>query len=143
MFKNKFLCSVKKDFDLYRKIVLVQNLYSYNDDYINPELKKELEEAKKLQEGNDKIVDIEEQEVALSIISPMSMEEIRELPIRKFSMFMHMSEKITNYKILKTASMSGFVEFKQPIKHYLVDDNEEIPDTIIDYDAFKNKVEKT
>ena len=51
-----------------------------------------------------------------------------------------MANTILHYKIMKTASMSGFVEFKQPITHYLYEPEEDIMSSMMDSDALKNKI---
>ncbi len=62
------------------------------------------------------------------------------MTIRKFFIALEMIDKKLHYTILKQASLSGFVEFKQEITHYLVEDNRSIGDSVVDYSQFQNKI---
>lgn len=130
----------KKDFDKLKSIILIQNFPDYSDDEINPELEKELEEAEKIRAGKDKPCSLEKHLLALTMGTSMTMEEVKDLTVRKFKMAIEMMDKKLHYEIYKTASVSGFVEFKQDIKHYLVETKESIEDKVMDYNALKEKL---
>ena len=63
------------------------------------------------------------------------------MTIRKFDIALELIDKKLHYTIAKQASLSGFVEFKQEITHYLIEDNKGIDDSVVDYSQFKNKLD--
>lgn len=143
---SKFFISIdgyliyKKEFDILRSFIMYQNIPSYKDEYINPELKAELEKAEEIKNRGKKMCDIEKQEMAVVIGSSLTLEEVRELTIRKFMIALELIDKKMHYIIAKTAELSGFVEFKSEIIHYLVEDNKDVENSLIDYAQFKNKI---
>lgn len=144
--KNKLYISIdnvelnKKDFDKLRYFILYQNIPDYSEEYINPELEKELELANKIRNRGKKPCDIEKQEMAVVIGSSLTLEDVKELTIRKFFIALEMIDKKMNYVMQKTASLSGFVEFKEEITHYLIEKEHTLNDEVIDYEQFKNKI---
>ena len=113
----------KEDYDRLRYIVLFQNFPDYRDDsWVDPVLKKDYEEKKRLErQNNDLYATIEKKIVALAISTHFSYEEIYKMTIRKFTMALMTVDDLINYKIMKTASMSGFVQWPKdkPIEHWL------------------------
>ena len=66
------------------------------------------------------------------------------MSIRKFQLAFEIMEKKTNYLILKQASMSGFVTFKNEINHYLMEnDVEEQTEGTVEAQSFINKIQST
>ena len=49
----------------------------------------------------------------------MNIDDVKNLSIRKFYIIGQVMDRKLHYSIYKQASVSGFVEFKQPIIHYL------------------------
>lgn len=147
--KNKIFLSInnvrlyKKDFDLFRKFVLCQNIPDYDENYINPELEEELDKAEQIKNGNKKKCNIEKQMVAMTIDTSLTIEDIKKMTIRKFFIASEMVDKRIHYQIYKTASASGFVKFEKEIPHYLIEDEYTLDDKVIDYSQFKNKITKT
>ena len=113
-------------FDYLRKIILYQNIPNYDDELINPDLKKDMELADKLKNGNSDSVDMEHQISNLIIGTGMNMEDVKNLSIRKFYIIAEMLDSRIHYSIYKQASVSGFVEFKKPITHYLKKENNDL-----------------
>lgn len=130
----------KKEFDKFRKFILVQNIPDYKEEYINPELEADLKKADEIRNKGKTPCDIEKQMMAVVIGSSLTLEEVKEMTIRKFFIALEMIDKKLHYTILKQASLSGFVEFKQEITHYLVEDNRSIGDSVVDYSQFQNKI---
>lgn len=130
----------RKNFDILRKIILAQNLPDYDDTFITQDLKKDIERANKIKNNGAKLISLEKRKAALQIIQGLSISEINNMQIRRFNIQEDMANTILHYKIMKTASMSGFVEFKQPITHYLYEPEEDIMSSMMDSDALKNKI---
>jgi hypothetical protein len=141
--KNKWQLSYK-DFREIRKIICDQNLVEFPDEKIDPKLEAVLLEAQALKnklEGNLKIISLEDQMVSVVINSSFTFESIYSLPIRKFVKILERKNKEMHYLIYKTASLSGMVEFKEKIVHYLYDDGRgKYDEFFTDYDEYKGKV---
>lgn len=114
----------KNDFNLLRQLVLFQNDPDYRDEsWIDPVLKKDHDEKKRLQqEANDVYASIEQKVVGLSITTNYKFDEIWNMSIRKFTMALSTVDDLINYKIMKTAISSGFVSLPkgEKIDHWLL-----------------------
>lgn len=131
----------RKDFDFFKLAILKQNIYGYKEEFMNPDIKKELELANKLRNKGKKMVDIEHQLIAVSIGSGSSIEEIKKMSIRKFYIMLNLINSKLEYKILKTASLSGMVKFEKEINHYLVEEDSEVH--VINAEDFINKIKNS
>ena len=67
------------DFDLLRKVVCYYNMPDYDDDYIDPELKAELELAAKLENPNNVQPTLEKQETCLIASTAYTYETIKNI----------------------------------------------------------------
>ena len=133
----------KKDFNELKDIIIYQNMPNYKDEYINPELKEELEEKERLENKNTHSVSIEKQIASIVIGSSLTFEDVLNLTLRKFYIILEMIDKKLNYQIYKTASMSGMVEFKTEIQHYLTEsDVSELESEVINMDDLSSKLNK-
>jgi hypothetical protein len=133
----------RTDFDEIRKIILYQNIPDYNDTYIDPKMEKALQEAQDFMSKNKKKrASFEDQLICVLISTSLSMEDIYNLTIRKFSKILQRVDYKLHYEIYKTASMSGFVEFKQEIDHWMSDlsVDDKYADAKVDFEEFKNKI---
>lgn len=113
----------KEDFNRLRYIVLYQNFPDYRDDsWVDPDLKRDYEERMRLErQKNDVHATLEKKIVAVSVATHYKFEEIYDMTIRKFVMVLTTTDDLINYKIMKTASMSGFVSWPKdkPIEHWI------------------------
>ena len=113
----------KDAFNRLRYIVLYQNFPDYRDDsWVDPDLKRDYEEKMRLErQKNDVHATLEKKIVAVSVATHYKFEEIYDMTIRKFVMVLTTTDDLINYKIMKTASMSGFVSWPKdhPIEHWI------------------------
>lgn len=113
----------KDDYNRLRYIVLFQNFSDYRDDSeVDPDLKRDYEEKMRLERlKNDVHATLEQKIVAVSIATHFKFEELYNMSIRKFTMVLTTVEDLINYKIMKSASLSGFVQWPKdhPIEHWL------------------------
>lgn len=120
----------KDDFNRLRQIVLFQNFPDYRDDsWVDPDLKRDYEAKLQLeQKQNDVHATIEKKVVCLSITTSYSFSEIYDMSIRKFTMALTAVDDLINYKIMKTATMSGFVSLPkgQKIDHWIYKPNKDM-----------------
>lgn len=124
---NQYIISIygtelnANDFDRFRQIVLYQNFPDYQDDSsIHYELKKDKELYRQtVMGGRTKSPSLEKKIVCLSVGTSYKIQEIYNLPLRKFLMLFSSLDDLIEYKILKSASVSGMVKFKKPIEHWI------------------------
>lgn len=113
------------DFDEVAKIIMEQNSIKPIDYTVQKEIRDELEKAKKYREriNQNKMCSLEEQMICVLISTPLKLEDIYELTIRKFEKILSRVDAKLHYQIYKQASMSGFVEFKNKdaIAHWMSD----------------------
>jgi hypothetical protein len=140
--KTKFKFSYK-DFNKIRKIICEQNLIDLPNEKIDPKLEAALLETQNFvnkKNNNIKIISLEDQIISVLINTNLNLDSIFSLSIRKFVKILQRKNKELHYQIYTTASLSGMVEFKQPITHYLYDDNKDkYADLVTDYDSYMGK----
>lgn len=118
--KNKPFFSIdgeiytSSDFDEIRLIISEQNMVSLPDFKIQKQVRETMEEARRFKQkvSNSKLASFEEQLMAISLYWGMELEKVYEMPIRKFFMAIKRANQMIMSNIYLTASMSGFVTFK-------------------------------
>jgi len=103
------------DFDELRKIISEQNMIDLPDERIQKNVRDKLEEAKKFRErvsGGFKPATLEEQIIALSLYTGWNLEHVKTMTVRKFFSSIRRANHMIMSNIYLTASMSGFVTFK-------------------------------
>lgn len=140
---NKIMLD-KNDFDNIRYIILYQNIPDYDDEYIDPNVKKVLDEALAFKNRNKaKMCDFEEQKVCVNIINGMRFEDIDNITLRKFSKIIEFANKKINYEIAKTGEMSGMVTFKEEIHHWMTKTkSDKYSEVLTDFGEFSNKIKQ-
>lgn len=134
------------DFDEIRKIISEQNSLDLPDEKIQKEVRESLEEAQKWKQkrSGSKTASFEEQLVALSLFSGWDLEKVYNLTVRKFIMAIQRANHMIMSNIYLTASMSGFVTFKDKsiLKGWLADIqvNDKYKDVTMSVDSLNNKL---
>jgi hypothetical protein len=133
-----------KDFKQIREIICEQNLVELPNEKIDPKLEAILLETQVFmnrKNNNLKIISLEDQMISVLINTALDWNHVLALSIRKFVKILERKNKELHYTIYKTASMSGMVEFKQDITHYLYDDQKDkYADLVTNYDEYMQKV---
>ena len=131
-----------KDFDNIRNIILYQNIPHYDDTYIDPKVEQALKEAEMFQNKNKaKMASLEDQRIMVLIKSSLSFNEIDKLTIRKFSKILERVDHIMHYNIYKTAQLSGMVEFKGELDHWMSEiTRDKYANIATDFGSFKDKI---
>lgn len=146
-FKIKDVSYNAKDFDEITKIIFSQNCITPIDETIQKEVRDALEEAKryKMQQNKQKMCSLEEQMICVLISTPLKLEDIHKLTIRKFEKILRRIDAKLHYKIYLSASMSGMVEFKNQdaIRHWMMDLTKEdaYEDVKVDMETMRNQIE--
>lgn len=130
----------ENDFDYLRKLILYQNLPNYDDELMNPDLKNDLEQADKIKNGGEETEDFEHLIANLVIGTGMNIDDVKSLPIRKFYIIGQVMDRKLHYSIYKQASVGGFVEFKQPITHYLKKNIDLLENKVTTVETLKNNL---
>ena len=130
----------ENEFDYLRKLILYQNLPNYDDELMNPDLKNDLEEADKIKNGCEETEDFEHLIANLVIGTGMNIDDVKNLPIRKFYIIGQVMDRKLHYSIYKQASVGGFVEFKQPITHYLKKNIDLLENKVTTVETLKNNL---
>lgn len=100
-----------RDFNRLRQIILFQNLPDYRDEsWVDPALKKDRERKLEMErKNNDLHATVEKKVIALSVSTNYRLDEIWDMPVRKFSMALSTVDALINYQITKLAYMTGLV----------------------------------
>lgn len=134
------------DFEKITSIIFEQNSIKPIDNTIQKEIRDELERAEryKMEQNKQKMCSLEEQMICVLISTPLKMEDIYELTIRKFEKILQRVDAKLHYQIYLSASMSGMVKFDDnAIKHWMNDlsKDDEYADVKVDLDDMRNKIE--
>lgn len=133
----------RKQFDELRQIVCYQNILDYDDEYIDPELKAELEEAARLRNPNQVQPSLEKQEACILTNSAYTFETIKNLTIRKMVLLLRTIDAKLHYMAYRQGELSGMVKFNKEIDHWIYSNNKPNKfDSIVSLDSLKNKINK-
>lgn len=135
------------DFDKIKNIICIQNQIQQIDETIKKEVRDALKKAQeyKMQQNKNKMCSLEDQMLCVVISSSLKLEDIYNLSIRKFSKILERIDHKMHYEIYLSASMSGFVEFKNKdaLKPWMADlENKDIySDVKVDRDQVQNTID--
>jgi len=116
---GKFFYS-NSDLEQIKNIICLQQGLVNEEEQIDSELKSFLEKSLKLQQIKN-FGDLEDLIVCVTISTNYKLDDIYNLPIRKFNKILERIDKKMNYKIMKTAEMSGMVKFNHEIEDWRTD----------------------
>ena len=113
------------DFDEIKNIISVQNSLELPDEMKQKEVRDSMDAARKFKQriSGSKTANFEEQLIALALYSGWDLEKIYDMTIRKFISSISRANHMIMSNIYLTASLSGFVTFKNPdvLKGWLAD----------------------
>lgn len=133
----------RKQFDELRQIVCYQNILDHDDEYIDPELKAELEEAARLRNPNAVQPSLEKQEACILTNSAYTFETIKDMTIRKMVLLLRTIDAKLHYMAYRQGELSGMVKFNKEIDHWIYSNNKPNKfDSIVSLDSLKNKINK-
>lgn len=130
-----------EDFDEIRRIILYQNVLDYTDKYIDPDVKREVDEYYRLKNKGAKEISIEHKTICIQLRTGMSTELIGKLTIRNFLLLFDSIVEESDYQAMKLAEANG-AKFKSPIEHWAYrSDKDKYADAFCDADAFADKMQ--
>ena len=97
----------KTTFDELRTLVCYYNMPDYDDEYVDPELEAELQEAARLENPNATSPSLEKQESCLVASTSYKYSELKELSIRKLVLLLRTVDKKLHYFTYRQAEASG------------------------------------
>ena len=130
------------EYDLLRNIVLYYNIPDYDDEYIDPELKAELEEVARLKNPNNIQPSLEKQmSCIISANGAYTYETIKQLSVRKMVLLLRTIDARLHYFAYRQAEASGFVSFKNELTHWIygADKKDKFSD-VMTMDALRDKL---
>lgn len=136
-----------EDFLEIKKIILLQNDIDDIDETIQKELRDKLKEAEewKARASGNKPGTFEDNILCFMCAFPgLTLEDIYEMPIRKFNRALKRADHKLHYEIYTAASMSGMVTFKDKnaLKHWMtsLDEPDKFKDVKIGFDELRDKI---
>jgi hypothetical protein len=124
-----------------RKIVLYQNLPDFKDDsWVNKEVRDDHKAKQELLSKDAGTASIEKKIVAVATMTHYKVEELYDMPIRKFLMLLTTMDDLVTYTTNRIGSMSGFVKQKGPLEHWIYKKQKGIYDKAVDAQTFKNTI---
>lgn len=129
-----------QDFDELKEIVCYQNMPDFDDEYIDPQLKADLEAKAKLENPNAVSPTLEKQLICISISSPYTLEMLQNITIRKMVLMLRTIDAKAHYFCYKQGEMSGMISFKSELKHWIFSsDKHDISKDLMTLDDIKEK----
>jgi len=147
IFKINGITYDSEDCDKITDIIFMQNCIEHIDDTIQKEVRDAMEkaEAYKIKQNAYKMGTLEDQMICVLISTPLKLDDIYELTIRKFSKILERVDHKLHYEIYLGAQMSGMVKFKDEnqIKHWMADltKSDKYADVKVDTDAMHQKID--
>lgn len=130
-----------EDFDEITRIILYQNILDYSDKYVDPDVRKAVNEYYRLKNKNAKVVPLEHKMVCVQLKTGMTKGAIGDLTIRNFYQLFDTLVDESEYIAAKTAEFNG-VQFKSPIEHWAYKARKDkYAEAFSDADAFVNKIQ--
>lgn len=132
-----------KEFEDIKKIILYQNIIDYDDTEVHPDIKKIMEDYYRLSsDGNSRKVTMEEKVCMVANNGALRKKDVLEMTFREFSIRFNLIIDEIEYKINKTAELSGNVKFKDKIEHFIFKKKRNKFDNLfLNADAVKDKIE--
>ena len=131
----------KTTFDELRTLVCCYNMPDYDDEYVDPELEAELQEAARLENPNATSPSLEKQESCLVASTSYKYSELKELSIRKLVLLLRTVDKKLHYFTYRQAEASGMVSFKSELPHWIYgSDKRDKFERLQTLDSFKEKM---
>lgn len=130
-----------KEFDEIRKIILHQNIHDYCDDYIDPDMRKAIDEYYSIKNRDLVMPELEDEMASLTAMTGVCKKDILDMTYREYKKVFHAALDRMDYQMAKTAELSGNVKFDKPIDHWVYKRKKNrYEDAFTSADGVKNKV---
>jgi len=133
-----------KEFNDIKKIILYQNIYDYNDRYIDPELRRAISVYNRTKYKNQVSPTLEMQKVFVISKTGMSMDKINKMTYRTFSQVYKFNIKEDLYMSKNIIKASTKYDVKEEIIHPMFEKEHDIFDEIfVDAEGFTQKIQSS
>ena len=106
-----------KDFDEISRIILFQNFYQYNDDYLSPQAREAMEKVNRLKRQDYEDISIERKEGIISAHTGILKKDIEEMTYRAFSILF--DEIVGEIEFSTTRAIALFAGKGNEIEHWI------------------------
>ena len=131
-----------KEFEDIKTIILHQNLYDYDDRYIDPNIRRAIEAYNKLKMKNQATPTLEMQKVFVMSKTGMSMKQINRMTYRSFMQVYKFCIKEDLYISRNIMKSSQKYDIKDDVIHPIYEKDVDIFDEIfVDAEGFTQKIE--
>lgn len=134
-----------KGYNRLRQIILYQNFPDYQDDsWVDPDVKRDQQRKQEIlsKSGEAGSATLERKIVAIASQTSYKLDEILNLPMRKFIIMLQMVDDVIRYQCDRTGMMSGMVTFKQPLEHWLYKNKKSMYGTAVTADSYIQQISK-
>lgn len=107
-----------KDFDIIREIILHQNGVDYDDTFVHEDIREWIAQQEASEKKSSATLE-DYMEVFMMQTGSCDIEVFKRVSLRRFNRMIDKILSRENYTIQMTASMSGFVTFKEKIDHWI------------------------
>jgi len=137
----------ERDFDKIKTLISEQNLIDLEDEFIDPDTKKAIQEARAfMTKRKTKQADLEQQIIAYHCKSGLPYHEIEQLTLYQFHKGLIRMDYMVSSDAILNARYSGMVEFKNEheLPHWLshIEEPKKNEDVIITKSAFDQQMKK-
>lgn len=132
-----------QEFNKLKNYIMYQNLPDYKDDsWVDKAIRDDQAAYAEIKSRGSGKASIERKIIAVALNANLSVEQVCNLSIRKFLIYLGMICDLIDYKITKQALMSGFASLPkgETIEHWLYKKNEGIYGKAMDADAYKAQI---
>ena len=129
-------------FERLRQIIMYQNLPDYYDDSkIDPDLKKDYAERIRIKSQKSGKATTEKKIVCVAAKTSYKMDELYNMPIRKFLMLLTAVDDAIQYEATRVGMMTGMVSMKEPPEHWIYKKETDVMgDAYKSLDEFKSEM---
>lgn len=129
------------EFDDIRRIIMYQNIYDYEDEYISPDIKKAMADYFAVKNQGMTSPELEDKMAELTAMTGILKKDILDMTYREFENVFDASMGRLEYQINRTAEMSGMVKFDKPIRHWIYQrKRNKFEEAFTSYKEFKKKI---
>lgn len=130
-----------QDFDELKRIILYQNIYDYDDSYIDPDVKKAIDEYYALMNRKTPDVELERRIAIVTASTGLTLEQILPMTFRAFNLLFDTVVDKVDYTIMRHAECLPDVQFKKPVEHWVYKEpRNKYKDAFVDYDKVASKI---
>ena len=135
-----------KEFNKLRQYIMYQNLPDYKDDsWVDKAIRDDQAALAEIKGRNSGTATLEKKIIGVSINTNLKIDEVYNLSMRKFLIYLGMIDDIMSYKITRQAVSSGFASLPkgQTVEHWLYKKDEGMYGKAVDADAYKSQITST